>query len=255
MQVSRMLINIDVVCDYIPFVSTITNLVDLFQKTLTLPEPNRSQENPYYTYLREKDDFRCKVLLVPIFGNIFIMLYDLMNKCKQPDLASRLDQIDLLDNGIMFAECVGFGRVLENINKADAHIEELLKECNDQIKDDKMIILKPICLDTETRTQNAQTHIQDLNTKQIALQNLKDSQEKKEYILSMYLNQIRTVINQPEYNDIREDLNAYITRMETIGKLACQDLIPETAEVLQNSLENVSGWQDFLAIVARHSSN
>lgn len=254
MLVNELLINIDIACDYIPVVSTISNLVDLFQKTVTIPEPrNGVLDYPYYTYLREKENFRCLMLLVPVLGNIFIIICDLISPFEQGDsqldLASKLEQVDLQDKGIMLAECTGFSRVLDNIKNANTCIRRLIKETNDQIKDNKMIIKKPICLDSKKRIQNAQSHIQELITKKEALKNLKNSTEKKEYILSIYLNQIRRTINQPEYHNVRAELNTYIDRIEAIGHLACQDDIPlETADAierLQTILEDVNEWKDF----------
>lgn len=72
------LVKIDRICDYIPLVSTGTNLFALFQKHHTMPGLNASAitNNHYYNHLSQKEDWRCKLLLIPVIGNITILLID-----------------------------------------------------------------------------------------------------------------------------------------------------------------------------------
>ncbi|MDR3623696.1 MAG: hypothetical protein P4L16_00980 [Chlamydiales bacterium] len=76
---SRTLIITDQVTDYIPIVSTITNLVDLFIKYVILPLLNKATitNNHYFTYINNKDDRRCLISGIPFFGNISVGIYDL----------------------------------------------------------------------------------------------------------------------------------------------------------------------------------
>ncbi len=77
---------IDHVCDYIPIVSTVTNLIDLFQKYICMP---RSEEkNYYFVHLQEKSVLRSLVLLVPLVGNIVIIIYDFKNNIDSFNLDS-----------------------------------------------------------------------------------------------------------------------------------------------------------------------
>ena len=71
------LIKIDQYADYVPFVSTATNLVDLFQKCVLIPrmKPEEIEQSRYYTYLQDKSVMRCITLLVPLFGNGVIILH------------------------------------------------------------------------------------------------------------------------------------------------------------------------------------
>jgi len=84
MEIFKILVKIDAVCDYIPFVSTITNLVDLFQKSVILPIMERSgkNKNRYYKYLNKKSFPRCVILLVPGV-NIFVGIHDRMEKLER----------------------------------------------------------------------------------------------------------------------------------------------------------------------------
>ncbi|MBS4168594.1 HEAT repeat domain-containing protein [Parachlamydia sp. AcF125] len=72
------LLKADRVSDYIPGISTITSLIDLFQKCVVLPFKQKANisKNHYYTYLKQKSFSRCVVLLLPVIGNILIAIYD-----------------------------------------------------------------------------------------------------------------------------------------------------------------------------------
>lgn len=60
--------------DYVPFVSTVTNLFDLFCKHVVIPKLDT--KNHFFTYLKNKNDFRCVALLIPVIGNVIVYLYD-----------------------------------------------------------------------------------------------------------------------------------------------------------------------------------
>ena len=75
------LVEADTFCDYIPFVSSITNLIDLVIKTIcSLVENYNAKDftidHHYFSYLHnEKRAWRCAVLLMPIFGNLYILMH------------------------------------------------------------------------------------------------------------------------------------------------------------------------------------
>ncbi|MBS4168592.1 HEAT repeat domain-containing protein [Parachlamydia sp. AcF125] len=72
------LLKADRVSDYIPAISTITNLIDLFQKCVVLPFKQKINvsKSHYYAYLKQKSFSRCVVLLLPVIGNILVAIYD-----------------------------------------------------------------------------------------------------------------------------------------------------------------------------------
>jgi len=72
----------DNVCDYIPAVSTLSNLTDLFQKCLVLSfmSDQTIVNNHYYTHLKNKSFLRCIVLLIPVIGNIIVGINDFANR-------------------------------------------------------------------------------------------------------------------------------------------------------------------------------
>lgn len=88
--VNDFLVKADNVCDYIPVVSTVSNLIDLFQKyiILSVVDEQAIAENYYYTYLKEKNALYCFILLIPIIGNIIIKIFEHMeyNAIKQNGL-------------------------------------------------------------------------------------------------------------------------------------------------------------------------
>lgn len=66
----------DRICDYIPFVSTVSNLIDLFQKCVVKCLPEGTTKNRYWSHIKDKDLLRCFILLIPILGNIYILVAD-----------------------------------------------------------------------------------------------------------------------------------------------------------------------------------
>lgn len=78
MKVSSTLIALDHTFDHIPFVSTATNLVDLFQKSIFIPvlSPKNLTSCRYFVHLKVKSFFRCLVLLFPFIGNLTIYFID-----------------------------------------------------------------------------------------------------------------------------------------------------------------------------------
>lgn len=71
------LAEVDRVCDYVPFASTVTNLIDLFEKCMLACLPQECcVESRYWTHITYKDLVRCIILLVPILGNIYIFVTD-----------------------------------------------------------------------------------------------------------------------------------------------------------------------------------
>lgn len=81
-NIMNALIWTDRVCDYVPVVSTITNLVDIFEKCVLSNHfsPRSINANRYFSHIRNKEDLRCYILLVPILGNIIIGIFDIYAK-------------------------------------------------------------------------------------------------------------------------------------------------------------------------------
>nr|NGY94864.1 hypothetical protein [Neochlamydia sp. AcF84] len=68
--------------DYLPFVSTVTNLVYIFQKAVILPIKQKGcmPKSSYYNHLSQKSFARCIILLLPALGNIIIGIYDFAHR-------------------------------------------------------------------------------------------------------------------------------------------------------------------------------
>jgi hypothetical protein len=74
---SKLLVNIDNIADYIPLASTVTNLVDLFQKCVLLFVKDEAiRKSHYFSHINDKRVLRCVVLLVPVVGNIIVGCLD-----------------------------------------------------------------------------------------------------------------------------------------------------------------------------------
>ena len=81
----QIFVSIDRICDYIPIVSSITNIFDLFFKHVILPFLSREtiDNNYFYLYLEYKPNFRCIILVgLPFIGNLVAGIADLIAYLK-----------------------------------------------------------------------------------------------------------------------------------------------------------------------------
>jgi len=68
-------------CDYIPVVSTLTNLTEIFIKlVIRSSDLIDLKDNHYFLHLKHKDFKRCAILLIPVFGNIIYIIQDFRNR-------------------------------------------------------------------------------------------------------------------------------------------------------------------------------
>lgn len=64
-------------CDKVPFISTATNLFNLSVKFYLVFQSEASvNEDPNFVYIKNKNIFRCVILLVPVLGNVAVYMYD-----------------------------------------------------------------------------------------------------------------------------------------------------------------------------------
>ncbi len=72
----------DSYADYIPFVSTISNIVDIFLKYVFQPCYGESnlQNNHFFAYLETKHLLRSIILLIPVLGNALTAGIDMVTK-------------------------------------------------------------------------------------------------------------------------------------------------------------------------------
>jgi Domain of unknown function (DUF4116) len=118
-EVGNFFVKADNVCDYIPAVSTLSNLTDLFQKCVVLPFVSTQSitNSHYYTHLKNKSILRCIILLIPVVGNIIVGIYDFANRKYN-------------DRDFMLAAVKQDGLALE--------------DANEQFKDDREVVLAAV---------------------------------------------------------------------------------------------------------------
>ena len=92
-NVKNFLLKTDRFCDYVPVVSSITNLVILFQKCIVLPLIDKTTiaSNYHYKYINEKSFARCFWLVIPVIGNIIVGIYDFSK--KKDDSNGAIEQV------------------------------------------------------------------------------------------------------------------------------------------------------------------
>lgn len=66
----------DGICDYIPGLSTVSNLMDLFLKCVVKCLSEKTAKNRYWTHIKHKNLSRCCISLVPVLGNIYAVVKD-----------------------------------------------------------------------------------------------------------------------------------------------------------------------------------
>jgi len=133
MKLTNFFIKVDEFADYIPVVSTVTNLTNLFQKAIQpLTTESNFCKNHYYTYIQQKNTLRCVMLLIPILGNIVVGMFD-----------------GLLDYGKSDPSFLGFApyRVRNDKKIILAVVKEsgwALKYASENLKNDKDVVLAAV---------------------------------------------------------------------------------------------------------------
>lgn len=69
-------VQFDQIADYVPGLSTLTNITNLFLKCIFYFCPKSLETNHYFAHLETKSTDRCLVLLLPVIGNIILGIYD-----------------------------------------------------------------------------------------------------------------------------------------------------------------------------------
>jgi hypothetical protein len=84
-SISNSLVKTDRICDYVPLISTASNLVAIFEKFVVLPfiESSKKLSNRYYALIENKSLLRCLILLIPLIGNIIIGIFDFLMQNPQ----------------------------------------------------------------------------------------------------------------------------------------------------------------------------
>ena len=144
MEIGKTLRLADDVCDYVPVVSTVSNLVDLFQKTVVLPSTPKEiiWESHYYTHLDQKSFSRCVVLLIPVIGNILVGIYDFVNR-KYNDKEFMLAAVQQDVWALRFASA----RLKDDPEFMLAAVQQngwALQFASDRLKDDKEVVLAAV---------------------------------------------------------------------------------------------------------------
>jgi len=73
------------ICDYIPVISTASNLTLLFQKYVVMPflDKNTVNSSHYWSHIQDKESLRYVTALLPILGNILIIVKDITQSYKE----------------------------------------------------------------------------------------------------------------------------------------------------------------------------
>ncbi|KIC77239.1 hypothetical protein DB41_CO00080 [Neochlamydia sp. TUME1] len=141
-SLSKACLSIDRGADYIPIVSTVTNLVDIFQKVVVLPfkQKENISKNVYYTHLDQKSFRRCLTLLIPVLGNVFVGIYDVVRNKKKKALLANVQK-----NGLALKD--GSSTLKSDRDVVHAAVQEnglALKYASKQLQNDKKVVFAAI---------------------------------------------------------------------------------------------------------------
>lgn len=88
-NISTLRVAFDGFADYVPVLSTVNNLIDLFQKWAWEGKVIKADPgDAYYTHLKEKNNSDCVWLLIPVIGNIYVHV-----KPKPPMSVEKFDAL------------------------------------------------------------------------------------------------------------------------------------------------------------------
>ncbi len=149
---SKVAVQTDKICDYIPVVSTVTNLVDIFETCVCKCFKSNStiSQNRYFSYIQNKPFWRSAVLLIPVLGNIAIGIYDFKRYTKAKKVIEETkgafkNSIEALENATKALEnatealenaMVALDRATEALDKAtEKNNEEHLKTAKEAVKE------------------------------------------------------------------------------------------------------------------------
>jgi len=96
---SSKVIKLDAYLDYVPFVSSATNLAKLFfhvvePYTRSFLKESKINSNHYFNYLHTSDVKRSVILLVPFIGNVYIAMSDYQSALIVDSLEEIASQMD-----------------------------------------------------------------------------------------------------------------------------------------------------------------
>lgn len=96
--ISDVLIRTDKFCDKVPFLSTLTNLINLIAKIVfsTLGIPSGIALKKWRNYIEDKSLWKCLLLCVPVLGNIIVYLYPPRVRTRLNELLGHPKKYDLL---------------------------------------------------------------------------------------------------------------------------------------------------------------
>lgn len=96
MDIKKILVKADKICNYIPIVSNICSLVDLYLKHVYIPkiDKNLDRADAYFQHLADKSTRRCVILAAcPLISNLFFGIYDWIHRESRREKAELLKQL------------------------------------------------------------------------------------------------------------------------------------------------------------------
>lgn len=142
MRIDDLRVKIDRAADCIPGLSTVTNLVDLFQKTVVAPKI--SHKDHYYQLLEKKSVVRCVLLAIPIVGQM-LKVFDYFSDffCFRSHREKTVRDVSM--NGMQLKDVgKGLQNDFEAVMAAVKNDGMALQFASDRLKNNKVIVLEAV---------------------------------------------------------------------------------------------------------------
>lgn len=146
MEITRLLIATDRVTDFVPILSTVTNLVNLFIKTVVLPLCSKEtiSKNHYFNYLNDKDSRFCIILAIPIYGTIGAIFLHHFSKYNKLTETKREFVLAEIQKGHTSEFDQSFADDKEVVIAAVSRNVYLLEKVSERLRKDKDVLLAAV---------------------------------------------------------------------------------------------------------------
>ncbi|MFY7843191.1 MAG: hypothetical protein ACOVOR_04170 [Rhabdochlamydiaceae bacterium] len=160
--------------DYVPVVSTVSNISILFQKTICFFKQNEVvNKSLYWSWIKDRSAFRSLILLIPFVGNIFVAIYDLgrSQALNQAIIQTKKSDDDLIKD------------------YKDKHGPVFMLHCTDEEKENENFVGKAILVNPENLQFASLKIKQSANFFIAAITKTLDNNHARPYCICKYIDE------------------------------------------------------------------
>lgn len=259
MEITRLLIAADRVMDFVPVLSTVTNLVNLFIKAVVLPLCSKEtiSKNHYFTYLNDKDSLTCIILSIPIFGNIGAILLRPYAKYNKLTDTKRNFVLEEIQKGHLSEFDPSFADDKDVVIAAVSRRADILKDVSERLSKDKDVLLAGVVTYTPSEF-NRKGDLHPEENLDIVFKVNPSINDDKDFMLKA-IELINSKFSEYEKNKTIEKLVACASERLKDDKdfmlagIKSSDKHWEITKLLDNASQRLKGDKDFVVAVIKCS--